>query len=431
MARFQFRTLLNDQTYGTGFFEYPDALGTGAGTTVYQNSVTAFSYSDPDVGNFDLNNLNNFHFTIATTPTTCAFNIIMSTPDRLKSVTAGPAQPNLLGPTAGKPIKLEWPTQGVPVPVPAPTPTPDPTPAPTPDPTPAPTPDPTPAPTPTPDPTPAPTPDPTPKPVNGQIVVNADEWTLSDHGFGVAPDTAKFALNVIKYFVGDNKGKFHALSNNFGLVGNVLEQTITKAGHAWTKGLGIAITLESLAHYDAIFIGGDPVNNQVLIDYVKNGGKVYLCAGTGYGGAQAEANQWNTFLAAFGLQFGGVYNGINGNIPVNNAGHPLFAGVQSLYENNGNSIVDLQPDSPLNLIILNHSSGQGLIATAEFIKTVTPPIPEPEPLPKPVDPDIIITAVADVYMSNLVYKGQVKRTQSDEYVELTNRGNKAADISGW
>ncbi|OTE95399.1 hypothetical protein BCS42_15220 [Crenothrix sp. D3] len=34
-------------------------------------------------------------------------------------------------------------------------------------------------------------------------------------------------------------------------------------------------------------------------------------------------------------------------------------------------------------------------------------------------------------MSNLTYKGQVKRTQSDEYVELTNRGNKAADISGW
>ena len=134
-----------------------------------------------------------------------------------------------------------------------------------------------------------------------------------------------------------------------------------------------------------------------------------------------------------------MYNGIISNIPVDNAGHPLFAGVQSLYQKNGNSIIDLQPDSPLNLIILSHSSGQGLIATAEFIKTVTPPIPEPkpepepepEPLPKPVDPDIIITAVADVYMSNLVYKGQVKRTQSDEYVELTNRGNKAADIAGW
>jgi Lamin Tail Domain len=111
MARFTFRTLFNDQTYGTGFFEYPDALGTGSGTTVYQNSVTAFAYIDPEMGSFDLSNLNNFQFTIAAIPTTCAFNIIMSTPDRLKSVTAGPAQPGLLGPTSGKPIKLEWPNQ--------------------------------------------------------------------------------------------------------------------------------------------------------------------------------------------------------------------------------------------------------------------------------------------------------------------------------
>jgi hypothetical protein len=116
MARFSFRTLFNDQTYGTGFFEYPDALGTGAGTNVYQDSVTAFGYNDSDVGSFDRSNLNNFQFSIGTTPTTSAFNIVMSTADRLKSVTAGPAQPGLLGPTAGKPIKLEWPTQASAVP---------------------------------------------------------------------------------------------------------------------------------------------------------------------------------------------------------------------------------------------------------------------------------------------------------------------------
>ncbi len=31
----------------------------------------------------------------------------------------------------------------------------------------------------------------------------------------------------------------------------------------------------------------------------------------------------------------------------------------------------------------------------------------------------------------MIYKGQVKRTQSDEYVEVSNRGNTSADISGW
>ncbi|MFM6154816.1 MAG: hypothetical protein ACKPE3_17750, partial [Sphaerospermopsis kisseleviana] len=111
---------------------------------------------------------------------------------------------------------------------------------------------------------------------------------------------------------------------------------------------------------------------------MKNGGKVYLCAGTGQGGAQVEANNWNTFLAAFGLKFQGVYNGITGNIAVNNPNHPLFAGVKTLYQNNGNFITDLQTDSQLNQIILAHSSGQGLIGTAEFIK---PPAPETTPQP--------------------------------------------------
>ncbi|MFM6255207.1 MAG: hypothetical protein ACKPEQ_39780, partial [Dolichospermum sp.] len=51
--------------------------------------------------------------------------------------------------------------------------------------------------------------------------------------------------------------------------------------------------------------------------------------------------------------------------------------VKTIYQDNGNSIVDLQPDSPLNQVILTHSSGQGLIATAEFIKTPAPPVPKP------------------------------------------------------
>jgi hypothetical protein len=112
---------------------------------------------------------------------------------------------------------------------------------------------------------------PVPKPLNGQIVVNADEWTLSNQSFQKAPDTATFVTNVAQYFVGDKKGKFHVLSNNFGLTQSSLEQTMTKAGHTWTKGMNIPIDLATLSQYDAVFVGGDPVNNQVLIDYVKNG----------------------------------------------------------------------------------------------------------------------------------------------------------------
>ncbi|WP_353929298.1 lamin tail domain-containing protein [Okeanomitos corallinicola TIOX110] len=274
---------------------------------------------------------------------------------------------------------------------------------------------------------------------SGKIVVNADEWTLSDQGIKAAPDGATFAINVAKYFVGENKGKFHVLSTNFGLTGASLEQTMTKAGHTWTKGMNISINLETLQQYDGIFLGGNPVDNQVLIEYVKNGGKVYLCAGTGQGGAQVEANNWKTFLAAFGLQYQGKYNGIAGNIAVSNPNNPLFAGVKTLYQNNGNSITDLQPDSPLNEIILN-SSGQGIIATAEFIKPAPEPRPEPtpEPAPEPTpetpvtdSEEFTITATQGVTISKLLHKGQVKRTQSDEYIEISNTGNSPADISGW
>ena len=333
---------------------------------------------------------------------------------------------------------------------------------------------------------------PAPKPLNGRIVINADEWTLSDQGIKAAPNGATFALNIAKYFVGDNQGKFHVLSNNFGLTGTSLAQTMSNAGHTWTRGMNITVNLASLQQYDAIFIGGDPVDNQVLIEYVKNGGKVYLCAGTGQGGAHVEANNWNAFLSTFGLQYQGIYNSISGNVSVNNSNHPLFAGVKTLYQNNGNSISDLQSDSPLNQIILTHSNGQGLIATAEFIKPapqtandsvisgkgnahdqtgnadqvtingaisaqaelpiqedakheITPEItPEtthatlseitPKTTPESLVSDaeeFTITATKDVTISKLVYKGQVKRTQADEYIQISNLANSPADISNW
>jgi hypothetical protein len=45
-------------------------------------------------------------------------------------------------------------------------------------------------------------------------------------------------------------------------------------------------------------------------------------------------------------------------------------------------------------------------------------------------PDVA-AAKPDVVVAHVQYKGEVKRVQSDEYVEITNRGTGAADISGW
>ncbi|WP_208491939.1 DUF6200 domain-containing protein [aff. Roholtiella sp. LEGE 12411] len=196
----------------------------------------------------------------------------------------------------------------------------------------------------------------------GKIVVNCDEWTLSNGGFKQAPDTATFVTNIAKWFTGGrSKGKFHAYSTNFGLTESVLAETLTKAGYTWTVGNNIKIDLPTLLTFDGIFLCGDSADNQVLIDYVKAGGNVYLGAGTGSGGQQQEADRWNTFLNAFGFKLVGEYNGISGNQTINSS-HPIFAGVKAIYFNNGNPIVDLDPASESNQIILTHANGQGLIA---------------------------------------------------------------------
>jgi len=297
----------------------------------------------------------------------------------------------------------------------------------------------------------------------GKIVVNSDEWTLSNGGFAKAPDAATFVTNIAKWFTGGRStGKFHAYSANFGLTESLLAETMTKAGYTWTVGTNIKFDLPTLLTFDGIFVVADlAADNQVLIDYVKAGGNVYVCAGTGRGGAQQEADRWNTFLNAFGLKIAGAYDGIVGNQTVNSS-HPLFAGVKAIYQVNGSPIVDLDPASGTNQIILTHPNGQGLIATFEGtqkpntdaqtpeVKPAPAPILEPQPEPQTpdgsdsedesdseevinefVEAETTGTATGEVAISDIAYKGKVKRTQSDEYIEITNKGTTPTDLAGW
>ncbi len=39
--------------------------------------------------------------------------------------------------------------------------------------------------------------------------------------------------------------------------------------------------------------------------------------------------------------------------------------------------------------------------------------------------------VGKVVITDLIYQGQVKRNQADEYIEITNQGSTLADLSGW
>ena len=134
---------------------------------------------------------------------------------------------------------------------------------------------------------------------------------------------------------------------------------------------GFAFDLPTLQNYDGVFFALPPsIDQNVLINYVNAGGNVYINGGTGIGGAPSEAADWNTFLNAFGLNFAAAYNGIQGVIPIA-SGHPVMAGVPSLYQNNGNTIT-LVGGNPNAQIIATSAQGQGLYAVYDATA-----IPEP------------------------------------------------------
>jgi len=203
----------------------------------------------------------------------------------------------------------------------------------------------------------------------GKIVLMNDEWMLSYAGFVAPNDPGQFALNVANWFTG-NSGNFLVYSNNFGLTGASLAGVMTGAGYGWNVSMVQPQTLATLQGYDAVFLAGDAFDNSVLIDYVNGGGNVFLEGGTGVGGSVAEANRWNTFLNAFGLGFGTAYNGIGGDIAINST-HPIFDGLDHLYQNNGNDTLDIGLLDPRAQVLVS-LDGHGLYAVYESVS-----VPEP------------------------------------------------------
>ncbi len=210
----------------------------------------------------------------------------------------------------------------------------------------------------------------------GKIVVANDEWTLSNVGYSQNSNTGTFVTNVANWFTGGGSGNFLAYSTNFGLTGSSLANTMTSAGHGWTTSTAVTFDVPTLLSYDAVFLAGNPADNQVLIDYVNAGGDVYLAGGTGVGGPANEAARWNTFLNNFGLSFGSPYNGVGGNVATVSS-HPIFNGVSSLYNNNGNNAIDLNVADPASQILVQMGNN-GLYGVYEP-PTVVPPTGIPSP----------------------------------------------------
>jgi hypothetical protein len=194
----------------------------------------------------------------------------------------------------------------------------------------------------------------------GKIVLAHDEWTLSD-GVWDSTDAATFAENLGDHFVGASNGDFYVWADGWiaSLSGSKLASNMRANGHWWTVEAATTGTLKlrRLLNYDAVFISGRAVITADLIDYVLQGGNVYIAGGAG---KVNEASAYNPFLQYFGLGFT-TQNPFDPTMRSVTSDHPIFGGTLTLYDWTGTDVVDLDPTDGANAV-LHSSAGHGLYA---------------------------------------------------------------------
>jgi hypothetical protein len=192
----------------------------------------------------------------------------------------------------------------------------------------------------------------------GRVILNNDEWTLSDTGFGKAPtSTTAFAQNLAAYMNVDGGAcDLLVYSSNFGLTESSLASALAGGGCTVSYSTG-TFTAGSLSSYDGVLLGGMQYGYDaaVLTAYINSGHSAYIAAGTA--SLIGEDAAWDSFSQAFGLDFGPSYNGLMGKSPTPGT-HPLFAGVSNLYFNNGNT-VSLYGSNPYAQIVASRSLDDG------------------------------------------------------------------------
>ena len=192
----------------------------------------------------------------------------------------------------------------------------------------------------------------------GRVVLNNDEWTLSNSGFAAAPTTTTTFVKNLASYMNIDGGACHLLvySSNFGLIESSLNSTLNGANCSVTTSTG-AFNAGVLSAYDGVFLGGLQYgyDASILTAYVNSGHSVYIAAGTADIGHEDTA--WDTFTHEFGLDFFGPhYNGIIGTLPITSS-HPLLVGVSELYFNNGNTVGLFGSDPEAQIIAVRNGVG--------------------------------------------------------------------------
>ena len=241
----------------------------------------------------------------------------------------------------------------------------------------------------------------------GTIFVVNSGAVFSNTGFEKSSDTATFVKNLANWFTGGRPSKFYFDSGEDNSSYSTLIETITQAGHTWNT----EYKDNELENVDVIFTS---VSNDFPGDLLMNAFNrgISICIMPDYDPPESEEDQnvgamdWNWSLLPFGLQYNNCYNRISGNQSIN-SNHPILAGVKSLYQVNGTSIIDFQPEESANQILVSRDK-EGLYAIFDLAKAST-----------------------RVRISRILSDGTVKATEADEYIVIKNDGLVKVDISGW
>lgn len=144
---------------------------------------------------------------------------------------------------------------------------------------------------------------------SGTVVAAGDEWLLTNTAYtGIyTGGTTAFVNSIASTFGGTNYLLLTGDAPTGGQAGlTSFASQLTSLGKTVSYS---AVLPGNLSGYDAVFhIGQFLSSTAPLSTYVSNGGNLYLSLGGGYfGGAAAEANFWNPFLANYGLVAGSTW----------------------------------------------------------------------------------------------------------------------------
>jgi hypothetical protein len=182
----------------------------------------------------------------------------------------------------------------------------------------------------------------------GILLVAADEWTTMNRGFESSPPGSvdRFVRNLADLFTGGRPGRFLLYGAPLADC-TMLQDTLRGAGHT----VDVDTNPAALDGYDGVITGGDQsVNREMILEYIRTGGHVYVLAGYGH---QDEEAFWDPVLNPFGMDLQAHQFNPDQVLVDQFDFPPLFAGIEALWVAGPEEVEILPGDFPFTRIISN------------------------------------------------------------------------------